>query len=165
MVSNTPAQATTFAITDTKLYGPVLTLSTQDHAKFLQQLKSCFKITISWNKYQSEVTIEAPNPYLDYLIYENLSFHGANRLFVLSFGNNANRAECTKYNLPTVGIKDYNVMIEEQSFFDQPVINNLITYDKIQITATNQRDDFATGWLRNYNYFNKYYKMIRHRFK
>ena len=56
-------------------------------------------------------------------------------------------------------------MIEEQTFFDQPVINNLITYDKIRITATNQRDDFATGWLRNYNYFNKYYKMIRHRFK
>ena len=78
MVSNTAAQATTYAITDTKLYGPVLTLSTQDHGKFLQQLKSCFRITISWNKYQSKVTIEAPNPYLDYLIYP--SFHGANRL-------------------------------------------------------------------------------------
>ena len=163
MVSNTAAQATTYAITDTKLYGPVLTLSTQGHAKFLQQLKSCFRITISWNKYQSKVTIEAPNPYLDYLIYP--SFQGANRLFVLSFGNNANRAECTKYNLPTVGIKDYNVMIEGQSFLDQPVINSLITYDKIRMTATYQRDDFRTGWLRNYNYFNKYYKMISHRFK
>ena len=163
MVSNTAAQATTFVITDTKLYGPVLTLSTQDHAKFLQQLKSCFRITISWNKYQSKVTIEAPKPYLDYLIYP--SFQWANRLFVLSFGNNANRAECTKYNLPTVGIKDYNVMIEGQSFLDQPVINNLITYDKIRITATYQRNDFTTGWLRNYNYFNKYYKMISHRFK
>ena len=40
-----------FEITDTKLYVPVATLSTQDNAKLLQQLKSCFQITITWNKY------------------------------------------------------------------------------------------------------------------
>ena len=44
-------QATAFAITDTKLYVPVVTLSTQDNAKLLQQLKSGFKRTIDWNKY------------------------------------------------------------------------------------------------------------------
>ena len=43
-------QDTTFAITDTKLYFPVLTLSTEDNAKLLQQLKSGFKRTIKWNK-------------------------------------------------------------------------------------------------------------------
>ena len=43
-----------FAITDTKLYVPVVTLSTQDNAKLLQQLKSGFKRTINWNKYQSD---------------------------------------------------------------------------------------------------------------
>ena len=42
-----------FGITDTKLYVPVVTLSTQDNAKLLQQLKSGFKRTINWNKYQS----------------------------------------------------------------------------------------------------------------
>ena len=41
-----------FAITDTKLYFPVVILSTQDNAKLLQQLKSGFKRTINWNKYQ-----------------------------------------------------------------------------------------------------------------
>ena len=41
----------TFAITDTKLYVPVVTLSTQENTKFLQQLKSCFKRVINWNKY------------------------------------------------------------------------------------------------------------------
>ena len=44
-------QATTFAITDTKLYVPVVTLSTQDNAKVLQQLKSDFKRTLNWKKY------------------------------------------------------------------------------------------------------------------
>ena len=39
-----------FAITDTKLYVPVVTLSTQYNAKLLQQLKSSFKRVINWNK-------------------------------------------------------------------------------------------------------------------
>ena len=43
-----------FAIADTKLYVQVVTLSTQDNAKLLQQLKSGFKRTINWNKYQSD---------------------------------------------------------------------------------------------------------------
>ena len=46
--------AGTFAITDTKLYVPVVTLSTQEHAKLLQQLKSGFKRVINWNKYLSK---------------------------------------------------------------------------------------------------------------
>ena len=46
-----------FAITETKLYVPVVTLSTQDNAKLLQQLKSGFKRTINWNKYQSSIKI------------------------------------------------------------------------------------------------------------
>ena len=47
-----------FAISDSKLYVSVLTSSTQDNAKLLQQFKSGFKRTINWNKYQSKVTIE-----------------------------------------------------------------------------------------------------------
>ena len=50
-----------FAITDTKLYVPVVTLSTQDNAKLLQQLKSGFKRTINWNKYQSDPKAYAQN--------------------------------------------------------------------------------------------------------
>ena len=45
-----------FAITETKLYVPVVTLSTKDNEKLLQQLKSGFKKTISWNKYESNIT-------------------------------------------------------------------------------------------------------------
>ena len=49
--TNIPNQSATFAITDTKLYVPVVTLSTQENTKFLQQLKSGFKRVINWNKY------------------------------------------------------------------------------------------------------------------
>ena len=46
-------QGVTFSITDTKRYVPVMTLSTWDNARLLEQLKSGFKRTINWNKYQS----------------------------------------------------------------------------------------------------------------
>ena len=46
----------TFKITDTKLYVPVVTLSSKDDRKLLQQLKTGFKRTIKWNKYWSEMS-------------------------------------------------------------------------------------------------------------
>ena len=65
-----------------------------------------------------------------------------------------------RYYLPTIEIQNFNVMIDGQNFFDQTVRNNLITYDNIQKIATDQGDDFTTGCLVDYSYFNKHYKMI-----
>ena len=70
-------QVATFAITNTKHYVAVVTLSTRDNAKLLQQLKSAFTsglninqngikwnyISIKWNKYQSKPTIHTRNQY------------------------------------------------------------------------------------------------------
>ena len=103
-----------FAITETKLYVPVVTLSTQDNAKLLQQLKSGFKRTINWNKYESSVKTFAQNRYLNYLI--NPSFQGVNRLFVLSFENENDRTSHSTYYLLKVEIKDYNFKIDGKIF-------------------------------------------------
>ena len=65
-------QVATFSITDTMLYVPVVTLSSEENAKLLKHLKSGFKRTINWNKYQSKISTETPNQHLDYLI--NSSF-------------------------------------------------------------------------------------------
>ena len=54
-------QSPTFTITDTKPYVPVVTLSTQENAKLLQQLTPGFKRIINWNKYQSKATIQTWN--------------------------------------------------------------------------------------------------------
>ena len=51
-------------------------------------------------------------------------------------------------------------MIDGQNFFDQPVKNDLITYDNIRKIATGQGDDYATGFLLDYNYFKNYCKII-----
>ena len=54
-----------FAITETKLYVPIVTLSTQDNAKLLQQLKSGFNRTINWNKHESNIKTFPQNRYLN----------------------------------------------------------------------------------------------------
>ena len=110
-----------FAITETKLYVPVVTLSTQDNAKLLQQLKSGFKRTINWNEYESEPKTLTQNRYLNHLI--NPSFQGIKRRFVLSFENEGDRTSHSTYYLPKVEIKDYNVMTDGKNFFDQQINN------------------------------------------
>ena len=66
--TNVANQNATFAITDTKLCASVVTLSTQDTAKLLQQLKSGFKRVINWNKYLSKPGLLAQNPNLNRLV-------------------------------------------------------------------------------------------------
>ena len=68
---------------------------------------------------------ERQNQYLDYLI--DPSFQGITRLFVLVFQNEAQRISHRRHYFPTVKIKNCNVMINGQNFFNQPVRNNLIT--------------------------------------
>ena len=63
-------------------------------------------------------------------------------------------------NITTVEIKYYIVMTNGQSFFDKPVKNDLRTFDNIRKIATGKGDDYITDCLLDYNYFNKYYKMI-----
>ena len=71
-------QAATFAITDTKLYVPVVTLSTQENTKLLQQSKSGFKRVINWDKYLSKPELSVQNPNLNHL--NEPSFQGVKRL-------------------------------------------------------------------------------------
>ena len=124
----------------------------------MQQLQSGFKITINLNKYQSKVTVQERNQYLDYSI--DPSFQGVNRFSVLSFENTNGRAIFKRYYLPQVEIKDYNVMIDGRNLFDQPVKDNLRTYDNIRKIETGQGDDYTTSCLLDYLYFKNYYKMI-----
>ena len=147
-----------FAITDTRLYVPAVTLSTQENTKLLQQLKSGFKRVINWNKYLSKPELLAQNPNLSHLVEP--SFQGVNRLLVLAFENDAQRTSHSGYYILNVEIKDYNITINGENFFDQPIKNNKVTYENIRKIATGQRDDYTTGCLLDYLYFMDTYKMI-----
>ena len=150
--------AGTFEITDTKLYVPVVTLSTKENAKLLQQLKSGFKRVINWNKYLSKPELLRQNRNLNYLIEP--SFQRVNKLFILAFENDTQRTSHFGYYLPNVEIKNYNIVINEENFFDQPIKNKKITYDNIRNIATGYGDDYTTGCLLDYPYSIETYKMI-----
>ena len=89
-----------FKITYKKLYVPGVALSTSNNAKLLQQLKSGFKRTVNWNKYLLKPELLRQDPNLNHLVEP--SFKEVNRLFVLAFGNDAQRTSHSGYYLPKV---------------------------------------------------------------
>ena len=88
------------------------------------------------------------------------SFKVVYRLFVLAFENDAQRTSHSCYYLPNVQLKDYNVVINGDNFFDQPVKGNKVTYENIRKISTGQEDDYTTDCLLDYPYFKDSYKMI-----
>ena len=150
--------AGTFAITDTKLYVPVIFLSEQDNSKLLQQLKSGFKRVINWNKYLLKPELLAKNRNSDHLVEP--SFQEVNKIFVLRFENDTQRTSHSSCYLPNIEIENHNVMINGENLFNQPIKNNKITYENISKIATGKGDDCTTGCLLNYPYFKDSHKMI-----
>ena len=108
-------QVPTFTTTEANLYGPVVTLSTQDNAKLLPQWKSGFKRTTSWGKHLPKPELLAGNANLDHLIES--SFQGVNILFVSAFEDDAQRTSSKRYYIPNIEIKDYNVMTDGKKLF------------------------------------------------
>ena len=104
----------TFKITNAKLYVPVVTLSTENDKKPLEQLRAGFKRTIKWNKYRPEMTNQTKNNNLNYLV--NPTFTKANGLFVLSFETSFSR-----FYVPNLQSKHFNVLIYGKSFFNTPI--------------------------------------------
>ena len=146
----------TFQITDTKLYVPSVTLSTENDKKLLEQFRTGFKRTIKWNNYRSEMTNQTKNNNSNYLI--DPTFTKVNRLFVLSFENGNDTISFSKYYVPNVQIKDFNVLIDGKSFFDMPIKNEEETYE--QIIEMGRNNDYKTDNLLDYEYFSKHYKLI-----
>ena len=136
----------TFQTTDTKLYVLVVTLSTENDKRLLEQLRTGFKRTIKWNKYRSEMTNQTKNNNLNYLIYP--TFTKINRLFVLSFENESDRTSFSKYYVPNVQIEDFNVLIDGKSLFDMPIRNDEETYK--QIIEMGRNNGYTTGNLLDY---------------
>ena len=139
-------QSNNFCNNRYKTLCPVGSLLTNDNANLLQQLIWGFKWTTYWNKYQSKVTTERQNQYLDYLI--DPGFYGISRLYVLSFEGVAQCTGDTGYFLPEVEIKDYHVMIDGKNLFRLLVKNDIRTFEKLQLVRID--DDHRTGFLLGY---------------
>ena len=125
--------------------------------KPLEQLKLEFKRTVKWNKYRSQMTIQPQYNNLNYLI--DLTFTKVNRLFVLSFGRNAegDRRDSFSYYVSSNEIKDFNVLIDGKRFFDLPVKNEEVYKKIIEMSRNN---DYTTGNLLDFAYFKENYRII-----
>ena len=168
---------TAFKITNTKLYVPIVTLSSKDNVKLVKLLEEGFKRSVYCNEYHTKIeTRDLDNNNLTRFPLD-ASFQGVRRLFVLAFNNttvtvtvpnnqinNANnrllRNSHTKYFLPRVNITYYNVLINGRNLYDQPINDLVKQYNKIRKTATGQGDDHKTGFLLDYRYFKYHYKLI-----
>ena len=140
-VYNDSAITATFKIEDTKMYIPVVTLSTEKDNKLLGQLKTRFKRTITWNKYRLEMFNKTKNNNLNYLI--DPTFTNLNRVFVLSFENGTDITSFEECYLRKVEIKDFNVVTDGKPFFVIPVKNKEEAYKAVIEMSKN--NDYATG--------------------
>ena len=76
---------------------------------------------LEYRKNYSKISVSLWNYYLNYLI--DPTFTNVNRLFVLTFENEEDRTSFSKYYLPKVDIKGFNVLIDGKSFRENPVTN------------------------------------------
>ena len=157
---------TTFKITSTKLYVPVVTLSIKDNVNLTKQLNEGFKRSVYWNEYKSKIETKTADDNNVTRSPLDASFQGANRLFVLAFNNtngNANKVERDihrKYFLPRADITNYNELIDGRNFCNQPISDQIKKYDEIRKIATGKGDNYTTGCLLDYQYFKDHYQLI-----
>ena len=99
---------------------------------------------------------QARNNNLNYLI--DPTFTNVNKRFALFFENEEVRVSFSKYYLPKIEIKDFNVLIDGKLFFEIPVKNKEEAYEAIIEMSKN--NDYTTGNLLDYEYFKDHYKLI-----
>ena len=153
-VNAAAGQVVSFMITDTKLYVPVVTLSTKDNTNLTKQLSEGFKRTIYWNQYVSKPFPETPNKKTGITRSDlDATFAGVNRLFDYIL-------YITKYFVPRVDITSYNVLIDGRNFCHQSINDSVRKYDEIRKIATGKGDNYVTGCLLDYDYFKKNDQLI-----
>ena len=102
------------------------------------------------------MTIDAVNNNLKILV--DPTFTNVNRLFVLAYRIVDDRQSYSRFYLPNVMVKDYNVIIDKLVFFDFPTKTEEEAYEKIINVSRN--NEYVTSNLLDYDYFKKYYKLI-----
>ena len=86
-------------------------------------------------------------------------------MFVLAYDNTAGKNQVSddsfkKYFLWSVKIENYNIEIDGRNFYDQPINDSIKQYNEIRKISTGQGDDYTTGCLLDFAYFEKNYRLI-----
>ena len=85
---------------------------------------------------------------------------GVNRLFVAAFLTPVLRNNRRRYFLPTINIKDYNVLNDGRNFYGQNIADDFKKYEELRKVMTGRGEDYSTGSLLDYDYWKNNYKLI-----
>ena len=152
-----------FIINDTKMYVRLLLCQKKIIRILLNNKNKEFQRSIYWNEYNTNelnVTVNNENP-ANTVTYINLdpSFQGVNRLFVMAYNrvdSQPTRNGQQKYYLPRIISNKYNVIIDGRNFYDNPIENNIEKYRELKKVMIGKGEDYTTGSLLDFNYFDKH---------
>ena len=162
-VLSTSAGEAVFIINDTKLYVPVVTLSKEDNKDFIEQQNKGFQRSIYWNEYKTKEINEDADANVFKYINLDPSFQGVNRLFVMAYNRvdgQPTRNGQRKYYLTRISLNKYNVIIDRRNFYDNPIESDIEKYRELKKVMIEKGEDYTTGSLLDYNYFDKHYKLV-----
>ena len=152
-VNNRDSNYIVFTINDTKLYVPVVTLSTRDNQKLSKLPSKGFERSVHWN--ENKTKRDNKNKTNEFRYFFKWKFVGVNRFFVLLYTNehnNAKRFNARKYYFPKGIIKNYSVITNAKNVYDQAIDSDIKRYKEIRKLTTGQGEDFTTGCLLDYDY-------------
>ena len=93
------------------------------------------------------------------------SYQGVKRFFVLAYDNTTGDNKVSdesfkKYFLSRVKIENCNSEIDGRNFYDQPINDSIKQYHEVRKVSTGQGDDYTTGFLLDFAYFETNYRLI-----
>ena len=139
-------------------------MTKEDNKNFTEQQHKGFQRSIYWNEYKTKEQTEDGNANSVKYINLDPSFQDVNRLFVMAYSrendNQATRNGQTKYYLPTIDLKKYNVIIDGRNVYDNPIESDIEKYRELKKLMILKGEDYTTGSLLDYNYFNNRYKLV-----
>ena len=130
---------------------------------FIEQQNKVFQRSIYWKEYKTkEITEDADANMFKYINLDP-SFQGVNRLFVMAYNRvdgQPTRNGQRKYYLPRISLNKYIVIIDERHFYDNPIESDIEKYRELKKIMIGKGEDYTTGSLLDYNYFDKHYKLV-----
>ena len=119
--------------------------------------------SIYWNEYKTKKINENADANVFKYINLDPSFQGVNRLFFLAYNRadgKPTRNGQRKYYLPRNSLNKYNVIIDGTNFCDNPIESGIEIYRELKKVMIGKGEDYTTGSLLDYNYFDKHYKLV-----
>ena len=138
-------------------------MSKEDNKDFIEQQNKGFQRSIYWNEYKTKELTENANANVFKYISLDPSFQGVNRLFLMAYSRvdgQPTRNGRTKYYLPRIDIKKYNVIIVGRNFYDNPIESDIEKYRELKKVMNGKGEDYPPGSLLDDDYFNKHYKLV-----